>query len=1090
MIESKVFAGGGLNQDVDNNFLKSNDWKDALNIRVTDRLNNTDNIISNIKGNTSVSYTLPAGTNKCIGEYANEQTGKYYSFIWNSSGNHSITEYDPTLNTIVKVLEANFLNFQEYELINGIGIVDGNLLYWTDGFNPPRGIMIDKAKDPLIAPYYTDSLSISLIKRPPSVLITPSYANDPGYPAVPVAINRLKGQLFQFRYLYIYEDGSRSAWSSCSTVPYPTLEVNSSVSSEAFRNNNIVLNFNVGTKYVKTIEVAALVKGDVAVGATQDWFVILSKNRADLIADTGSYDSITNIYEYRFFNDGLYQSADVLETDLSYDYVPLTSKCLDIINGNVLVLANNKEGYDNIATNVNLGVTYVAPAVVTRMAVDHPLFTTNYFFSGVPLVGDVINYDIDYYEPGSGPPAEPTLNITNTYTVSLGQSGNLNLTINGLSSQIASETGFAVIGTVTVQPDGTILLSFASSPQVVAFGPADVMTISLSVSGLTSSISTYKTNSRYQFGLVYYDDFNRSSYVQTSDNFIVSTESFGSAEGYNPAISWEILHSAPSWAKTYQWVRTEQLTHSKSLFWLATAIAAPAGKNYYELDISSLITYSTTNPDSILNYEYAPGDRCTIHRIGSAWQSAFDVGVVGEEVTSSVHKIQIEKGISLTPGTTDVLIEIYTPKTRSNQPTEQFFYEFGEVYNCSAGTHTVLTGSFTLGDVFFRGRTFNSGVGGRINIEDLNFSDFYVSNFSSNGRVNIFSPQAKQLTLPTDVRYSDTYVPNTNINGLSRFYGDAFETYDRVNGSIQKTTVRDNYLIAFQELKVGYIPILQSIIEDQGSGSSANVAISNKLLNKIRYFAGDFGIGKNPESMARFAGIIYFVDSNRGQVVKLTSGLQPIGTIGMDSYFTSKLTSIKSSPNAKVIGSYDPYNDEYLITFKISTASNAGDATIAFSELINRWTSFYSFIPDSGSYILNQYITHKSGVLYTHNNNSSYGTFYGTNYESYVDLVFNNSPTLIKTFLGFIEQSNTKWTPVTISTSNGQVSQLIDDDLSEKEDVFFASFLRDSSSPGGLLNGDDLKGNWIRLKLSENQRTKSTLFSADVRLIPSYQGIK
>lgn len=248
MIENKVFAGGGLNQDVDNNFLKSNDWKDALNIRVTDRLNNTDNIISNIKGNTSVSYTLPAGTNKCIGEYANEQTGKYYSFIWNSSGNHSITEYDPTLNTIVKVLEANFLNFQEYELINGIGIVDGNLLYWTDGFNPPRGIMIDKAKDPLIAPYYTDSLSISLIKRPPSVLITPSYANDPGYPTVPVAINRLKGQLFQFRYLYIYEDGSRSAWSSCSTVPYPTLEVNSSVSSEAFRNNNIVLNFNVGTK--------------------------------------------------------------------------------------------------------------------------------------------------------------------------------------------------------------------------------------------------------------------------------------------------------------------------------------------------------------------------------------------------------------------------------------------------------------------------------------------------------------------------------------------------------------------------------------------------------------------------------------------------------------------------------------------------------------------------------------------------------------------------------------------------------------------------------------------------------------------------
>jgi hypothetical protein len=283
---------------------------------------------------------------------------------------------------------------------------------------------------------------------------------------------------------------------------------------------------------------------------------------------------------------------------------------------------------------------------------------------------------------------------------------------------------------------------------------------------------------------------------------------------------------------------------------------------------------------------------------------------------------------------------------------------------------------------------------------------------------------------------------------------------------------------------------MQSILEDQGSGNAANVSISNKLLNKVRYFAGDFGIGTVPESMARFAGVIYFVDSNRGQVVKLSNGLQPISTAGMDSYFTSKLTSIKSSPNVKVIGSYDPYNDEYIVSFKIATASNAGDATIAFSEVINRWTSFYSFIPDCGGYIFNQYITHKAGVLYTHNNNASYGTFYGTNTGSYVDIVFNGSPTLIKTFLGFIEQSNTKWTPTVISTSNAQASSLNDTDVFEKEDVFFASFLRDSTSPGGLINGDDLKGNWIRLKLTESNVIKSTLFSVDVRSIPSYQGIK
>jgi hypothetical protein len=57
MIELKQFAGGGLNQDVDENFLKPNDWTNALNIRNTDRFNGADGVISNIKGNTQVSYS-------------------------------------------------------------------------------------------------------------------------------------------------------------------------------------------------------------------------------------------------------------------------------------------------------------------------------------------------------------------------------------------------------------------------------------------------------------------------------------------------------------------------------------------------------------------------------------------------------------------------------------------------------------------------------------------------------------------------------------------------------------------------------------------------------------------------------------------------------------------------------------------------------------------------------------------------------------------------------------------------------------------------------------------------------------------------
>ena len=57
MIENKLFANGGLNQDADENFLKPNDWDYALNIRNTDRLEFSDGVISNVKGNTQVGYS-------------------------------------------------------------------------------------------------------------------------------------------------------------------------------------------------------------------------------------------------------------------------------------------------------------------------------------------------------------------------------------------------------------------------------------------------------------------------------------------------------------------------------------------------------------------------------------------------------------------------------------------------------------------------------------------------------------------------------------------------------------------------------------------------------------------------------------------------------------------------------------------------------------------------------------------------------------------------------------------------------------------------------------------------------------------------
>lgn len=1127
MIEQKQFANGGLNQDVDENFLKPNEWTDALNIRNTDRLEGSDGVISNVKGNTLVTYNglvteevisvdppiLLQLYNKCIGNYTNEQTGKYYSFIWNSGGFHTITEYNPTTNVITTVLQSrtdtndvDILNFQQYELINGASIIGGTLLYWTDGYNPPRAIDIDKAKT---GTYYTDSVSISLAKPPPQELIRAEYGNDPSTLA---ASNRLKGQLFQFKYLYVYEDNTRSAWSSYSALAYPSLEVNSSVNTAAYRNNNIILNFDAGTKFVKTIEIATQVKGVSTTAGTQDFYSILSVDRSDLITNPlYSYDSVSNNATFKFYNDGLYQSLDILESDLPYDFVPLKSKTLDIVNGNVLVLGNNTEGYSNlpddgIQLNANLAVSYTTFESTRWGALWGGLAGGNVIsFYGVPVAGDVVNWTYWLnYPAGSvfGPIA---------YTVTTETSGSLYDTVVAYIASINTASsgnivmidpiitndpyvyGQMVSVTVTypnnsTSPPYTTTYSFAPVPITdLVFVPTPVFSGANTAAG-------YKTNSRYEFGLVYYDEFNRSGYVQTNNEFAVSTQSWGAVSGKVPVINWSVSHNPPEWATKYQWVRTEQLTHKNFLFWSASSVTANPQNptELYDLNINSLNVYDEQNPNSILAYDYTPGDRCTIHRQNGNWVSGYDVQVVGYESASGI--LTIQKGAALTAGASGILLEVYTPKTRANTAKEKFFYEFGECYDCVAvsgvNKHSVSAGIFRAGDIYDKGRVINTV---NYQLEDPNFSDFYVSNYSSNGRTNIFAPQAKQLTLPTDIRFSDTYVPNTNINGLSRFYGDAFETYDRVNGSIQKLAVRDNYLMTFQELKTGYIPIAQSIIEDQGVGNTANVAISNKLLNKIRYFAGDYGIGKNPESFSRFTGTMYFADPNRGEVLKLTQGLQPISKLGMDSYFTAKLSYTKNITNAKILGSYDPRNDEYIVTFKYPSPTSfpGNNQTLAFSEDINRWTTFYSFIPDCGGYIFNQYITYKDANMWTHNTNNTYNSFYGTSYPSSAEIVYNGSPSLIKTFIGVMEQSSAVWVPTLISTSNNQLSELASSNFSLKEGVYFSSLLREKTADiKSLYFGNDLKGNWIKLYLALTNSTKQTLLSVDVRHIPSYQGIK
>src|SRR4051812_14551825 len=92
---------GKLNLDDSAYRMPQGDHSDALNITRDSQGQGQDVIVANINGNQEVSYSLPAGVNKCIGQYSDKVRNRIYYHVWNSNGNHLWLFYDATNNSIV-----------------------------------------------------------------------------------------------------------------------------------------------------------------------------------------------------------------------------------------------------------------------------------------------------------------------------------------------------------------------------------------------------------------------------------------------------------------------------------------------------------------------------------------------------------------------------------------------------------------------------------------------------------------------------------------------------------------------------------------------------------------------------------------------------------------------------------------------------------------------------------------------------------------------------------------------------------------------------------------------------------------------------
>ena len=360
---------------------------------------------------------------------------------------------------------------------------------------------------------------------------------------------------------------------------------------------------------------------------------------------------------------------------------------------------------------------------------------------------------------------------------------------------------------------------------------------------------------------------------------------------------------------------------------------------YIAFDVTSLKKFNDKNASSVINYEYTKGDRANLSSYfdGFLQKDVFfntnpkDVAVSGFEIdlvdnsgdeTTTGFILKINKSDIDTTAISfyEVLIEVYTPKKSVDET--KLYFTIGERYDIIAGEHSVKEITIDSGEAFLKTREYQGTINPLASrsyvVEDFNYSDFADTRVNSLGRGYLYDNKFKEINNKAWIRYSDVFNQANNLNLLNRFktenvYGVANGQTTDLYGGIMKMRQRGSSLLTLQELETGYIPVNTTIYEDV-TGQS-NVAVSDKLLNNIRYNGNGYGIGKSTKSFAENEGDYYWVDPNKSEPIKADQGAIRSIAGKMSKFFRDTLQAVTISKRS-IIGFYNAFYDEYTLSIE------------------------------------------------------------------------------------------------------------------------------------------------------------------------------
>lgn len=564
-----------------------------------------------------------------------------------------------------------------------------------------------------------------------------------------VTVNNLRNALFQFRYRYVYDDNEKSVWGSASIVPLPN-QPTSQLTYDTFTDNaRISLSYTTGNEQVKAIELAFRKFSN---GSVTDWQLIDKINKTDLAIPDN------DIKTYKFYNDGIYNTIDILDTEKLQDYVPQLANAGELANGNTLIYSGITEGYDSLKSNIselsNLntgGFFYDYNGLLFFAAVNgndsgSQGTSMKIFLYGTGTNGTTTN-EVEVLNNGK---ATFVIDVVDNLNAPIGISytGVTALSVNvalGSISALLAANGWNETSLV-----GNVLTMLY--PTTVTLNSSGTKLIASTENDLTTSFANVFEGA-YQVGVMYFDSKGRTNGVITNVTASYNTPKNTTVNYCQPRVS--INHRPPTWASYYQIVRSNNTTYNKRLNWVSNSAfsanqVTPSGNVQFSyIGISNLDYYNEQikATQGVVNYNFTEGDRIRFLKRYNSSGTALSVTVYDYEILGVESSVVVDgakvagkfikiyhpstDGSVLFDGSADyqnyqILIYNYTQQTGSKN---KVFHEFGKCFGVgNAGTanayHIGLNQSQSAtdptttpaiidivnGDLFFRKRTVPIGA--------------------------------------------------------------------------------------------------------------------------------------------------------------------------------------------------------------------------------------------------------------------------------------------------------------------------------------------------------------------------------------------